>query len=101
LSHNEGIVNGCLEVILPQAISNEYFFHALVAQSRTISLMAQGKSALQDPAVIFHRGQALVGIKAALSNVDDDVLPLAVMHMVSLDVREYVSSKIMSTLVKA
>ena len=86
LSSTAGTSNGCLDVLLPQAISNEYFFHVTVAISRTIQLMAQGESAQHDGVVTFHRGQALVGIKAALADIDDDLLPMAVMHMVSLDV---------------
>ena len=74
-------------MILPQAIKNEYLFHGLIAVSRTIQLTARGKAAPHDGVVIFHRGQALMGIKEALSDVTEDVLPLAVMHMISLDVR--------------
>lgn len=92
--HNISISNGCLDVILPSAITCAYFFHALIAVSRTIQLTAQGKPAWTDGVVIYHRGQALVGIKSALAEekvLDDEVLPLAVMHMVSLDVSEPLS----------
>jgi hypothetical protein len=87
LRDNDGISNGCLDVILPQALQKGYFFHGIVAISRTIKLMSEGLVAREDSVVIFHRGQALAGIQEALSDVNDDVLPLAVMHMVSLDVR--------------
>jgi hypothetical protein len=90
LRDNHSISNGCLDVILPQALQKGYLFHGIVAISRTIKLMSEGSEARQDGVVIFHRGQALAGIKDALSDVNDDALPLAVMHMVSLDVRRII-----------
>jgi hypothetical protein len=57
--------------------------------------MAQGKSP-RHPVVIFHRGQALVGIQQALSDIENDALLLAVIQMLALDVRRTLIFKAVS-----
>jgi hypothetical protein len=50
-------------------------------------MTGMGQIASEDEGIIFHRGQALNQLKDALADTSDDLLPLAVLHMVSLDVR--------------
>jgi hypothetical protein len=87
LSDGQSISNGCLDVILPQALQHPYFFHILIAISRTIRMTGIGQVASDDEGIMFHRGEALHRLKYALADPSDDLLPLAVLHMVSLDVR--------------
>lgn len=76
--------NGCLEVILPEAMQNECLFHVLVAMARSIHLLAQGKPPAEDAIVISHRGQALSSIQASISEIteltNDAVPALSIAH---------------------
>lgn len=63
----EMFANGCLEVILPEAMQHQHLFHVLVALARSVQLVAQQRPPVEDAVVLSHRGQALASIQASIS----------------------------------
>ena len=83
----DGHMNGCLDVILPLALHRTYLFHIMVATSRLMQVGARGLPIAEDPTLLYHYGQCLTTLQEALSDADDDGLPLAIVQLISLEWR--------------
>lgn len=79
-----GPVNPHLSLLLPYALKHPLLFESMIAVCRASILLSLDRPALEDPAFIQHRGNAIAGLNTKIRTnqcTDDDALLTATMLM--------------------
>jgi hypothetical protein len=85
LTNIPGVTNFIDEIMIPLAIQTPYYFYSIMTASLIARAMAKRLPFRDDPDVMYAHGESLRLLNQALTNVDDDAVPLTLIQLLTTE----------------
>ncbi|KIX08411.1 uncharacterized protein Z518_03067 [Rhinocladiella mackenziei CBS 650.93] len=86
----DGYPNPYLSLLWPFALQSDLYFEGLIALCRATSLASQGRSAREDNAFAFHRGNVMTKLRARLQNPQECADDTTILTVATLGTIDYI-----------
>jgi hypothetical protein len=85
LTNIPGVKNWITEIMIPLAIQTPHYFFSIMTSSLIARAMAKRLPFQDDPDVMYAHGESLRLLNKALTNVDDDAVPLTLIQLLTTE----------------